>query len=103
MENAMMQMPVIKTAMPIAAPQAAVLALAPKRPALKTRLLTRARTLALSVVPPLVVIAFALLLWELLCSQPGATLPPPSKVVGGAWELISNPFYDRGGLDKGLF
>jgi nitrate/nitrite transport system permease protein len=30
-------------------------------------------------------------------------LPPPSKVLTDTWRLISNPFFDKGGLDKGLF
>ena len=55
------------------------------------------------VLPPVVVIAIIVGLWELICTQPGATLPPPSKVVVDTWELITDPFYDRGGLDKGLF
>ena len=38
-----------------------------------------------------------------LCSRPTASLPPPSKILADTWELISDPFYDRGGLDKGLF
>ncbi|MBC7430834.1 MAG: nitrate ABC transporter permease [Rubritepida sp.] len=54
------------------------------------------------VVPPLLVVAALFLLWELLCSGPGATLPPPTRVWSDAKELILNPFYDRGGLDKGL-
>jgi nitrate/nitrite transport system permease protein len=41
--------------------------------------------------------------WELLCSGEAAALPPPSRVLADAWELITDPFYDRGGLDKGLF
>ena len=48
-------------------------------------------------------IALGLLVWELLCRKAGATLPPPSKVVNDTWELITDPFFDRGGLDKGLF
>ncbi|HWN37556.1 MAG TPA: nitrate ABC transporter permease, partial [Gammaproteobacteria bacterium] len=27
----------------------------------------------------------------------------PSRVVSETWELIVDPFYDRGGIDKGLF
>ncbi len=55
------------------------------------------------ILPPLVTLALILGVWEILCSNPGATLPPPSKVVATSWELISSPFYDRGNLDKGLF
>jgi nitrate/nitrite transport system permease protein len=54
------------------------------------------------VVPPLVVIALVLLVWELLCRKAGATLPPPSKVVSSTWDMIIHPFYDNGGLDIGL-
>src|SRR3984893_14010280 len=62
-----------------------------------------ANGIAARVVPPLVVIALALLVWEIICRKAGATLPPPSKVVSSTWELIIDPFYDHGGLDKGLF
>jgi nitrate/nitrite transport system permease protein len=41
-------------------------------------------------------------LWEWAMSGPGATLPPPSAVWTTSHELITSPFYDRGGLDKGL-
>ena len=58
-------------------------------------------TLAVTI-PPLLVVAGLFLLWEWLCSGPGATLPPPSRVWSDTKELILNPFYDRGGLDKGL-
>ncbi len=86
------------------APAAAkVLPLTPKRPALASRILTSMGGLAASVVPPVVVIAFVLLLWEFLCRKAGATLPPPSRIIRDAWDLIAHPFYDRGGLDKGLF
>jgi nitrate/nitrite transport system permease protein len=59
--------------------------------------------LASRLVPPVVVIALMLLVWELLCRRSGAGLPPPSVVFRDTWELIIDPFYDRGGIDKGLF
>ena len=104
-----MNMPVVKTdivpATPpaVEAPAAKVLALTPKRPTLKTRILTGFGKVAASLVPPAVVIALGLIAWELLCRKAGATLPAPSRVVQDAWDLIANPFYDHGGLDKGLF
>jgi nitrate/nitrite transport system permease protein len=67
------------------------------------RFRTAIRDTAANVLPPLITLALIVAVWQLLCSQPGATLPPPSKIVSGSWELISNPFYDRGGLDKGMF
>ncbi len=67
------------------------------------RLQDKARDCALLVVPPLITIGLLLLLWQMLCSQPGASLPPPSKVIKDTWQLISDPFFDNGGTDVGLF
>ena len=55
------------------------------------------------VVPPLVVLALLLLFWELACQRAGSALPPPSRVFKDTKELIFDPFFDRGGIDKGLF
>ena len=44
-----------------------------------------------------------MLIWELVCRRAGSTLPPPSRVFKDTWELIFDPFFDRGGIDKGLF
>jgi len=55
------------------------------------------------IIPPVIVIAALLLIWELLCRKAGATLPPPSRVISDTKELILDPFFDRGGIDKGLF
>ncbi len=59
--------------------------------------------LAARIVPPLLVLAGFLILWQLLCSRPGAGLPTPSRVVAEAWDIIAHPFFDNGGTDKGLF
>ncbi|GJE73260.1 nitrate ABC transporter permease [Methylorubrum podarium] len=61
------------------------------------------RGVAARIVPPLVVLAGFLLLWELLCSSPTAGLPAPSRVLTDAWDIIVDPFFDNGGTDKGLF
>src|SRR5258707_12434526 len=58
---------------------------------------------AAHVVPPLIVIALLMLFWELVCRRTGSTLPPPSRVYKDTKELIFDPFFDRGGIDKGLF
>lgn len=63
----------------------------------------RGRALAHTAVPPLVALALLIGLWQVLCSLPGASLPPPTKVVAETWELIADPFFDNGGTDKGLF
>lgn len=54
------------------------------------------------VLPPLVIIGFLVLVWQVLGSRPGAALPAPTKVVQDTWELIAHPFYDRGGNDVGI-
>jgi nitrate/nitrite transport system permease protein len=103
-----MNMPLKKsdTALALAAPavSAKVLSLgAPKRPPLAERMIAHGAAVAARVVPPIVVIALVLAVWEILCRKQGATLPPPSRVVTETWELIIDPFFDRGGIDKGLF
>ncbi len=54
------------------------------------------------VMPPLIVVLVLLGIWEVLSTQPGASLPAPSQVWADAGELITDPFFDNGGLDKGL-
>jgi nitrate/nitrite transport system permease protein len=100
-----MNMALVKAEAPPAVPvtPAKVLPLEPRRQPLASRLTSGLRDVAARVVPPIVVIALTLLVWELLCRRAGSTLPPPSKVLDDTWELIIDPFFDRGGLDKGLF
>lgn len=84
-----------------ASPVAAKAATRPKRAPLVT--MATLNTIAKNLIPPVVVLIGFLVLWELLCSRPGAGLPPPSRVVTEAWDIIAHPFYDNGGTDKGLF
>jgi len=96
----------VVTSMPSAPPvseAARIVALPPKRTPLNTKILARLGKIAASIVPPVVMVTVLLVIWELLCRKTGATLPPPSKVVRDGWELIAHPFYDNGGLDKGLY
>jgi nitrate/nitrite transport system permease protein len=67
-----------------------------------TWLVGAARTFASRVLPPLIVIGILLGIWQILGSRPGAALPSPFKVVLDTWELITNPFYNRGGNDVGM-
>src|SRR5712691_7396776 len=100
-----MNMPLVKAELSVAVPAATatVLPLEPKRTPLAKRAAARLGDVAVRVVPPVVVIALILVIWELLCRRAGSTLPPPSRVLNDTWGLIVDPFYDRGGLDKGLF
>lgn len=101
-----MNMPLVKTdnaAIVPVRPAATVVPLQIKRAPFGERALAHLKSIAERVIPPVIVIALLLLVWEMICSKPGATLPPPSQVLNETWELIVDPFYDRGGIDKGLF
>lgn len=54
------------------------------------------------ILPPVIAIVVFLVIWQVF-SLIGGTLPGPIQVVQETWELILYPFYDRGGIDKGLF
>ncbi|BAZ07864.1 nitrate ABC transporter permease [Calothrix sp. NIES-3974] len=55
------------------------------------------------LIPPAIAIVIFLVVWQLFTILPGATLPGPIKVIQDTWILILYPFYDKGGIDKGLF
>jgi nitrate/nitrite transport system permease protein len=86
-------------------PSAAVLPLRPSLspPRVPSAVLVYGGRIAARVLPPIVTLILIFGIWQLLCSQPGASLPSPTKIVSTSWELISDPFYDRGNMDKGLF
>ena len=99
-----MNMPLRTTESVMVLPASAkVLAIPGKQVPLLSRLRTHAEQVAVRVIPPMLVLALILVIWQVLCSKPGASLPPPLKVLDDTWELIVDPFFDRGGLDKGLF
>jgi nitrate/nitrite transport system permease protein len=75
----------------------------PPQPTRLSRTLKAAKQRLLDALPPVLAVAAIVGLWELFCAAPDASLPPPSRVVAETWELIVDPFYDRGGIDKGLF
>ena len=78
-----------------------VVALSP-RPARKFDALAMASNVAKNVVPPLVVLALLLGVWQILCSAPGSSLPPPSQVWEESYDLIASPFFNLGSQDIGL-
>ena len=98
-----MNMPLMKTETIAARPTAAVVTLAPPQRPRAEDLMKMARAAAVRIVPPLVVLVLLGVIWELLCRRAGSALPPPSKVFKDTKELIFDPFFDRGGIDKGLF
>ena len=56
-----------------------------------------------NALPAVLALGLLLGLWELACRGQGAALPPPSRVIADTWPLISDPFFDHGGVDKGMF
>jgi nitrate/nitrite transport system permease protein len=76
---------------------------APVAPRRLARVLAATKRSAINTLPPVLAVAAILGIWEVLCAAPDASLPPPSRVISETWELIVDPFYDRGGIDKGLF
>jgi nitrate/nitrite transport system permease protein len=54
------------------------------------------------ILPPLLVIALFLVIWQIAASREGSSLPPPTQVFQDSRTLILHPFYDNGGTDKGL-
>lgn len=54
------------------------------------------------LLPPIIVLTLLLGIWEILCSQPGSSLPSFTQVLSDTRELILNPFYNNGGNDVGL-
>jgi len=85
-------------------PSAQVLAFSATPVAAARRLLPGiGRAVIQRVLPPAITLAVVVLLWEMLCSQPGASLPAPSAVIQDSWQLIIDPFYVGQGIDQGMF
>ncbi|HKY87288.1 MAG TPA: nitrate ABC transporter permease [Pseudorhodoplanes sp.] len=102
-----MNMPVLKTDATVAttapAAMAEVLRLEPRKPGfLKAKLLPKLGQVAANVLPPLVMLAIILTVWQILCMKPGATLPSPTKIWSEARDLITDPFFVAGPQDIGL-
>jgi nitrate/nitrite transport system permease protein len=75
---------------------------APKPSFIQARLMPMLGNVAANVIPPLVMLTLLLVVWELLCNRPGATLPPPTKIWSEAYDLIIDPFFVAGPQDIGL-
>jgi nitrate/nitrite transport system permease protein len=100
-----MTMPLVKTEPSVAVSPvtATVLRLStPKPNFVKTRILPALATVASRTIPPLVMLALILAVWQVLCMKPGATLPAPSKIWSDARDLIVDPFFVAGPQDIGL-
>jgi bicarbonate transport system permease protein len=80
--------------------------IAQRRPAsskLNNGFISRLQKQVPELLPPFIALVIFLVLWQLFSWTPGATLPGPIQVIQDTWVLILYPFYDKGGIDKGLF
>jgi nitrate/nitrite transport system permease protein len=93
----------IAAAVPVPETTAEIVAFRPPARPIFEVLRERAQKTMTVVLPPLIVLGLVLLTWQLLCASPKSSLPAPSKVITDAWDLIADPFYDNGGIDKGIF
>lgn len=55
------------------------------------------------IFAPICGVATILILWHLMSLTPDTSLPSPFEVISNTWELIINPFFNKGGLNKGFF
>jgi nitrate/nitrite transport system permease protein len=53
-------------------------------------------------VPLLVMLVLIFGAWQIAADRASSGLPAPTKIWADSHELILHPFYDHGGLDKGL-
>ncbi len=55
------------------------------------------------IFPSISGILILLIIWHLLSLRPETTLPSPITVITHTWDLIKDPFFQKGGNNKGLF
>jgi nitrate/nitrite transport system permease protein len=86
--------------------RSAILSFALRRETIGRRWTTRYAPAALrafaTVVPPAITLALILVVWQMLTSEPGATLPSPTQIWTDSKDLIVAPFFDHGSQDIGL-
>ena len=105
-----MTMPLLKSqataAMPapraVSAAPGTVLRLTLPKASFASKLGPKLNAVAARVLPPLIMLALILVVWQILCSRPGATLPSPTKIWNEARDLITDPFFVAGPQDIGL-
>lgn len=72
------------------------------RQAPKLNLSRTAMAAVRNVVPPFLVLALIMFIWQVLCSAPDASLPSPLRVWAESYDLIVDPFFNFGSQDIGL-
>jgi nitrate/nitrite transport system permease protein len=82
---------------------ATIVPLSPPRASFfQTRVIPASKEWAARIVPPAITLGIILLVWQILCMSPAATLPSPSRIWADAKDLIVDPFFVTGPQDIGL-
>jgi nitrate/nitrite transport system permease protein len=84
-----------------ARPKSAAVVPFPARPQ-PGRLLLLAKEAAARVIPPVIVLALMLVIWQIAASGPQSTLPTPLRIWQDAKDLIVDPWFVLGPQDIGL-
>jgi len=83
--------------------EAEILPIPNRRARLGAHLAAKAKEVAGVALPPIVTIGVLLAIWEVVAVNFPAGLPAPSVIWSDSREIILHPFFDHGGVDKGLF
>jgi len=100
-----MSQPALKfTATPPVAPApASVIPLSERGAPAKARLVAALKGVAVTVIPPALTLLVIMAIWQIACGGPESSFPAPATIWRDSKDLILHPFYDNGGVDKGLF
>jgi nitrate/nitrite transport system permease protein len=91
------------TPAPPPTPEPAVAAAVAAKSSALPELGRRAKAAAGILIPPLLTALLVLGLWQAIIGDSYTGLPSPKQVWMESKDLILHPFYDNGGVDKGLF
>lgn len=68
----------------------------------RSNLLASLKSVATNGIPPLLVTIMLLIIWQIACSSPDASLPSPALIWAESRDLIIDPFFQYGSQDIGL-
>jgi nitrate/nitrite transport system permease protein len=100
-----MSLPALKFAPtePIEAAPAALIRMPDRGPSPLDRLAGFGRQTATTLIPPLLTLGVIMLIWQIACGGDESSFPAPLTIWRDSKDLILHPFFDNGGVDKGLF
>jgi nitrate/nitrite transport system permease protein len=63
----------------------------------------QARAVSAAVIPPALMLLVLMGLWQVAAGDSYTGVPSPGRIWTESKDLITDPFFDNGGVDKGLF